>query len=97
MSQCPKSIGNLEVVLYTAIDQRQRATGNCRHFVRGAALNPVNGLVIARERGEESCFLLYCDPDWRPLTDTWHMCLEDAKSQAEYEYAGVSSTWMTPP
>jgi hypothetical protein len=50
-------------------------------------------LAICQYAGESSFYLFYCDEDWTVCTDTFHMTLEDAKHQAEYEYDGISRYW----
>jgi len=43
-------------------------------------------------------YLLYCDSEWRSLTDTWHETLEDTKAQAAFEYEGIAQAWeILPP
>ena len=43
--------------------------------------------------GETGVFLFYCDREWHVLADTWHSSVNDAKTQAEFEYAGISKVW----
>ena len=66
----------------------------CRHIVAGELQGPVAGLAICKYEADAGYYLLYCDPEWNPITDTRHDTVEDAKHQAETEYAGVSSTWQ---
>jgi hypothetical protein len=57
-------------------------------------MRPAAGLAICvYETGDEGFYLFYCDEEWRVVTDTWHETLEDAKSQAEFEYEGVNESW----
>ena len=51
------------------------------------------GLAICQYPGELCFYLFGCDSDWNEITDTWHQTIEDAKKQAEFEYAGISQTW----
>lgn len=90
----PASIGNAKVIAFAAIDQRHRPTRACRHIVAGELQGPVAGLAICKYEADAGYYLLYCDPEWNPITDTRHDTVEDAKHQAETEYAGVSSTWQ---
>jgi len=40
-------------------------------------------------------FLLnYYDSEGNPVTDTFHLELEDAVHQAEFEYVGTRNTWI---
>jgi hypothetical protein len=52
------------------------------------------GIAICRDEGESCFHLFYCDSSWRPVTDTWHETLDAARAQAEFEFAGVSTTWL---
>ena len=35
-----------------------------------------------------------CDEDWDPIRETIHDSKDEARHQAEYEYAGVARTWI---
>ena len=52
------------------------------------------GLMICFNEHEQAYYLYGCDEDWKTVTDTWHTSLADAKDQAEFEYEGVSRTWI---
>lgn len=90
----PASIGNAKVIAFTAIDQRHRPTGACRHVVAGELQGPVAGLAICKYEADPGYYLFYCDREWNTITDTYHDSLDAAKQQAEFEYTGVSSTWQ---
>jgi len=81
-------------VLYSPIDSRHRATGACKHTVGGIVQGSFDGLAICQYRGDSAFYLFYCDADWNNVTDTFHLTLDDAKGQAEFEYEGVSATWQ---
>ena len=62
--------------------------------VAGEPMGPMAGLAIC-SCGEGSAFYLFgCDPEWSVVTDTYHDSLDDAMDQAEFEYEGVSKTWI---
>ena len=87
-------MGGLDVVCYTHIDGRHRHTGRCRQSIRGVVQGPASGLAICRDADG---FLLFgCDGRWEAVTDTWHETIEDALRQAEFEYEGVSQSWVYP-
>jgi hypothetical protein len=94
MKTCPAIVGSARVIFYSPIDERHRFTGNCVHTVAGLQMDAMAGLAICQYTGEEAFYLFGCDSDWQSVTDTWHQTLEDAKHQAEYEYEGVSKTWI---
>jgi hypothetical protein len=94
MTSPPADINGARVVLFTAIDERHRHTGNCRQIVRGQLQGPAAGLAICQYDGDDAFYLFGCDADWNVVTDTWHQTVEEAKQQAEFEYEGVSDTWQ---
>jgi hypothetical protein len=94
MGPAPAIIGGAHVLRWTVIDGRHRPTGNCRQIVDGVLQGPAAGLAVCQFEGEDSYYLFGCDADWNELTDTWHETLEDALHQAEFEYEGVSETWI---
>jgi hypothetical protein len=51
------------------------------------------GLAICQSNDAQEFYLFGCDADWNVVTDTFHMSLDEAKEQAEFEYEGVSKTW----
>ena len=94
MNAAPSQIGGANVICYTPIDGRHRHTGNCRQIVAGVLQGAAAGLAICQYEGEDSFYLFGCDENWQCVTDTWHQTLDDAKHQAEFEYEGVSGTWI---
>jgi hypothetical protein len=93
MLTVPETLDGAIVIFYTLIDERQTATGNTRHTVAGKPLGGASGLAICRY-DDGSFYLFYCDGDWNVLTDTCHTTVEEAMAQAEFEYRGVTSTWV---
>jgi hypothetical protein len=79
---------------YTPIDERHRFTGGCKQIVAGQLMGSMAGLAICRCASEEAFYLFGCDADWQCVTDSWHQTLDDAKHQAEFEYEGVTDTWV---
>ena len=57
-------------------------------------MGPMAGLAICQYDGEDAFYLFSCDSEWRTVTDTWHQTVDEAKNQAEFEYQGVSKTWV---
>jgi hypothetical protein len=91
----PLTIDGANVICYTPIDERHRHTGNCRHVARGVLQGAAAGLAICQYEGEDGFYLFGCDARWQTITDTLHQTLEEATEQAEYEYEGVSKTWIS--
>jgi hypothetical protein len=91
----PNLIGEATVVCYSPIDSRHRPTGGCRQIVAGVLQGPAAGVAICRYDAS-GYYLFGCDENWQSVTDTWHPTIEEAKAQAEFEYEGVSMTWICP-
>ena len=96
MRKAPGVIDGAKVLLYTPVDARHRHTGGCRNYVAGELAGPAAGLAVCRYEGDPAVYLFGCDEEWNAVTDSWHQTVEEAKSQAEFEYEGVSATWLTP-
>ena len=79
---------------YSPIDARHRFTGACKQIVAGQLMGAMAGLAICQYDGDSAFYLFGCDAEWQSITDTWHQTLDDAKHQAEFEYEGVSKTWI---
>ena len=94
MKPCPPTIGGARVVCYTPIDERHRFTGACKQIVAGQLMGAMAALAICQYEGETAFYLFGCDAEWREITDGWHQTLEEAKRQAEFEYSGVTKTWI---
>jgi hypothetical protein len=94
MKPCPNIVGGARVICYSPIDKRHRFTGACKQIVHHQLMGAMSGLAICQYEGEEAFYLFGCGSEWRTVTDTWHQTLDEAKSQAEFEYEGVSKTWI---
>jgi hypothetical protein len=93
LQHVPQELDGSKLAFYSPIDRRHRATAACKHVVAGAVQAPFAILAIGHQT-DGSFILFYCNEDWDVITDTWHETLADAKKQAEYEYEGVSATWI---
>jgi hypothetical protein len=80
-------------LLHIPIDERHRCTNRCAQFIDGQLANATDGLAIGQYE-QDGFYLFGCDSEWRCVTDTRHQTLQDAKQQAEFEYEGVSQTWI---
>lgn len=93
MESAPSHIGGMQVVLWSALDDRHQTTGKTRHLVATRQVHSPSGLAICSEAAE-SFFLFLCDAAWRPIADTWHESLDAARAQAEFEFTNLSSSWV---
>ena len=58
-------------------------------------MEPADILLI--EKRDEGVFLFRFTASGEAVGDTWHMNLEDAKHQAEFEFDGLISAWVSVP
>jgi hypothetical protein len=54
---------------------------------------PFKTLEIGQYEGDTGFYLLYF-PESGPSTDTWHLTLDDAMHQAEYEFDVARAEWI---
>lgn len=87
MNAVPTRIGLGIVVCYLVLDDRQTA---------GERTTSPKGLAVCQYPNEEGVYLLACDENWRPLTDTWCATVLDALQQAELEHRGAIVAWFEP-
>ena len=90
----PDQLDGAQLICFTVLDDRHIPTGGTRHSVDGEPIAGFAGLAICEyPNTEKEFYLFYCDRDWNVVTDTCHQSLDDAKSQAAFEYQGVDDTW----
>jgi hypothetical protein len=63
-----------------------------RHVVAGREVTDFAHLAIARYGDDSGVYLFYCDESWNTVTDTYHGTLEQALSQAEFEFGTLTFT-----
>ena len=91
MTPAPPELDGAKVIATAVIDGNARPTGGTIHRGPDGVIPSASALAIVD--GEAGIYLLYCDVDWQVLTDTWHLSVDAAKSQAEFEYEGISKAW----
>jgi hypothetical protein len=94
LKKTPPKIGDFVVICYSGIDDRHLRTGKTRHYIGGNLETAMDGVAICRYPNDADFYLLYCDSNWNVMTDTCHSTLEKAKHQAEFEFEGISNTWI---
>jgi hypothetical protein len=85
-----------EVLLEVELTDRHRPTGGSRHFKGGELLSAPKSLRIVRYPDDPGIYLLYLDKDGQEQTDTWHQSVDDAQSQATFEFEVRPEEWQTP-
>jgi hypothetical protein len=93
MNQPPKDFNGARLICFAEVTSAVRPTAGTTHRKGEVVLGPARGLAICQLAGESSFYLFYCGEDWGIFTDTFHLSLEDAKHQAEFEYEGISRYW----
>lgn len=58
---------------------------------------PVASMILLVEDDGDGTYLYRLNEDKEAITDTWHMTVEDAESQAEFEYGVTHQQWEEPP
>ena len=92
-----RSLGGRKVICFARLAKGIRKTEKTTHNLTGGDPADFKGLVIVEERAGAAYYLFYCNEQWEVLTDTWHRTLDDAKSQAEFEFEGVAQAWESLP
>jgi hypothetical protein len=88
MTKAPLTIDNATVLLVA--DLRSAApTGETRHVAEGSAVEGLAALAIVRYQASEGVYLLYCDADWKSITDTYHDDVDGAIEQARFEFGPI--------
>ena len=88
-----KSTKLFSVRLGTANEHADRT----RHFKDGALLPTPSSLEIVQEESEGAFYLYYLDAAGEPQTDTWHLSLDDAFHQAQFEFGVLPADWKAEP
>ena len=91
MNPVPSELDGSKVIASAVVDAAVRHTGATVHRGPDGVIPPASALAIVQ--GEAGVYLFYCDREWQVLAYTWHSSVSDAKTQAEFEYAGVSNKW----
>ncbi len=98
MKAPPEKLGEFSIVAWAAVESDTVPTGNCTHRSPQADgdFKPA-GLALVRASSSpesDACYLFHCDKDWNVVHDTWHLDLQEATDQAEFEFAGISVKWI---
>ena len=92
----PDQLDGAQLICFSVLDDRHAPTRATRHTVDGEPISDFAGLAICKYHDtEKEFYLFYCDAEWNVVTDTCHQSIDDAKSQAAFEFDGVAETWET--
>ena len=91
----PEHIGGDRVIARVTLNADTSSTGKCRHVIANEIMRKPSGLAIVQyvERGQTYFLLFYCDEAWTPMADSWHLKLDDAIAQAQFEFIGLEGQW----
>ncbi|MEW4488924.1 hypothetical protein AB1L42_12630 [Thalassoglobus sp. JC818] len=83
----PKHLRRIQLTL------ANRPTGNTRHFGGGEFLPVPAELRIVQYENDAGFYLFYCDKTGLKITDTYHDSIEQAMTQASFEFTIHEDEW----
>jgi hypothetical protein len=93
----PPNLCEMQVLRYALIGADVVATGNTTHTINGRPTEAMTALAICDGGGTpQSYYLFSCDENWNVITDTHHLSLDEALSQAAFEYQNILPSWRNP-
>jgi hypothetical protein len=81
------------VLQEVVLGAEHRPTERTRHFRGGELQPPPARLQIARYRDDPGFYLLYFDAEGEEQNDTYHLTLDDALHQAQFEFNVAPDDW----
>lgn len=85
MTDAPRIIDGATVLQVADLSQAS-PTGRTRHVVGDDEVRTFAALALVRHGSDPGIYLLYCDDEWRAVTDTYHESVDQAVAQAEFEF-----------
>lgn len=83
-----------EIVLRSVeLEAHHKPSGRTRHLVEGKKMLVPSSLSIVRYEGDAGVYLLYLSESGEEMTDTYHDTIEEAMSQAEFEFGVLPHEW----
>ena len=83
-----------QVLFRLELEDRHKATGRTRHTVDGSNAPAPRNLALVQYPGTDEVYLLYLDEGGQELTDTLHATVEEAMTQAEFEFGVLPGEWV---
>jgi hypothetical protein len=81
------------VVARVVLTESHQSTGRTRHEIGGLPMPQPFELRVVRDPEGHGFYLLYCDAAGIEMTDTFHLALDDAFAQAEFEFQVRADDW----
>ena len=69
-------------------------THNTNHYVGNNSLIKPKELKIVKYENDQGFYLFYCDETGKEFTDTYHDSIEEAESQANWEFLVEKNDWI---
>lgn len=85
----------MKMTIVQQVELASGTIGKTRHMRNGEPLAAPAALRIVQYASDPGFYLLYLDSGGHELTDTYHDTLDDAMSQAEWEFAVTPGQWRT--
>jgi hypothetical protein len=96
MQRPPEFLDKARVLQFSSL-ARSQPTGKTKHVVRGVEAKDFAALAIATyDSDPHGVYLLYCDPSWNVITDTWHEDVAAAIDQANFEFGLIEFQEFAP-
>jgi hypothetical protein len=95
MKPCPAFIDGTEVVCYAKIPAPTKSDDDS-FMVASGLQGPLCWAVVTHYADDNSFYLFGCDRAWQVITDSYHATLNDALTEASYEYEGIGNEWVYP-
>jgi hypothetical protein len=86
-------MSNYLVLQRVRLSARHQPTGKTRHYHGAMPIPAPAELLIVRYPDDSGFYLLHFDEKGNELTDTYHDTLEDAQTQADWEFHVKSDEW----
>ena len=83
---------NEKIIKSVTLNAGHVATDKAKHFLDGKLLGPAAKLEIVQN--DDGYFLIYFDSAGNKITDTFHLSVTDAESQAMTEYLVKPEDWQ---
>ncbi|MCP5022866.1 MAG: hypothetical protein GY930_13970 [bacterium] len=78
---------------WSPVDDRHHRRDGRNYSISGRTQSPVSRAAICGDPDGTGFFFFFgCDSDWNSITDTWHLTLNEAIQQAEFENDAISDS-----
>jgi hypothetical protein len=81
------------VVARVVLTEAHKSTGRTRHLIGDLPMPRPSELRVVRDAEGHGLYLFYCDAAGTEMTDTFHQTLDEAFSQAEFEFQVRPDEW----